>query len=317
MTAATPRARRPGKQFLTFAALAVAAFAVSGNVARPAVADDAARVTARAFFARDDVPDSLRGKSRQLRARFVLREDRDGIAVVERLFGREAAATPGVYSLPDSTGTSIFSYIVMHPFAVKKGSLVGSYRVGYWPDERGRARNGSYLNPQGFIEVTEENQDAPVSANFRLKDFLAKNQTAVWPKYLVLSERLIDKLELILTELKRSGYEADHLTVMSGFRTPDHNRTVRSAGASSDSRHQYGDAADIIVDSDRNGRMDDLNRDGRLNSRDIALLVGAVERVEALNADLVGGLGIYRPTARTSGYLHVDVRGDRIRWGSY
>jgi uncharacterized protein YcbK (DUF882 family) len=305
------------KHILWFAVLGVASFALSGVVARPVVADDRAAVTPRHAFAGDDIPDSLRGKSRQLKARFVTRADRDGVGIIEQLFGREAAAKPGVYTLADSLGQPLFSYVVMHPFEIKKGSLVGAYKVGYWPDERGKSRNAAYHTPSGFIEVTEANQDAAVSTHFRLRDFLTKNQSTVWPKYLVLSERLIDKLELIMTELKRSGYVAEHLTVMSGFRTPDHNRTVRSAGASADSRHQYGDAADIIVDSDENGRMDDLNRDGKLNSRDIALLVGAVERVEALNPDMVGGLGIYRPTKFTSGYIHVDVRGDRIRWGSY
>jgi hypothetical protein len=263
------------------------------------------------------VPDSLRGESRKLAARLVAPMDGEGLRLVEERFGLEAARTPGIYTMPDSTGRPGFSFIVLRDFGSKSGAQVGQYRVGFWPDERGRRRNDAYGNPTGFIEVTEENQDTYVSEHFRLRDFLTKNQREVWPKYLVLDERLVDKLELVITELRRSGYTADRLTVISGFRTPDHNRAVRASGASADSRHQFGDAADVIVDSDGNGKMDDLTKDGRVNARDIALFVGAVERVEAMHPDLVGGLGIYRPTTYTSGYLHIDVRGQRIRWGSY
>jgi hypothetical protein len=281
--------------------------------ARPVVASDDAAVTPRPPI--ESVPDSLRGTSRQLRARFISPTDGAGLQLVEERFGLAAARTPGVYAVPDSAGRPGFAYIVMRDFRAKTGARVGDYRVGYWPEERGRGRP-SYEMPTGFIEVTEDNQDTFVSANFRLRDFLTKNQEDVWPKYLVLDERLLDKLELVTTELRRSGYVSHRLAVLSGFRTPDHNRTVRSAGASGDSRHQYGDAADVIVDGNGDGRMDDLNRDGRVNARDLALFLGAVERVETLHPDLVGGLGTYRSTRTTSGYLHIDVRGTRVRWGT-
>jgi len=263
------------------------------------------------------VPDSLRGTSRRLTARFIAPNDGEGLRLVEERFGLEAARTPGVYTVPDSAGYPAFHYIVMRDFGSKVGARVGEYRVGFWPSERGRDRNDRYGNPIGFIEVTQENQDLYVSEQFRLRDFVTKNQADVWPKYLVLDERLLDKLELIRSELTRSGYGASRLAVISGFRTPDHNRNARSSGASADSRHQYGDAADVIVDTDGNGRMDDLNRDGRLTSRDLALFVEVVERVEKRHPELVGGLGIYRATRTTSGYLHIDSRGQRVRWGAY
>ncbi len=313
MTAVSSRARRPGKSLLPLSALAAASFVAAGSAVRPVAAGEGADVTPRRFFHLDDVPDSLLGRSKQLKVRFVSPDDAEGIAMVERFFGPAAAVAPGVYTLPDSVGVPVFSYVVMRPFAVKTGATVGTYRVGYWPGEAARRRIGV----EGFIEVTEENQDTPVSAHFRLRDFLTKNQPGVWPKYLVLNERLVDKLELVITELRRTGYRADRLPVISGFRTPDYNRTVRAAGAVADSRHQYGDAADVIVDSDGNGRMDDLNRDGRVNARDLALFAGAVERVEALHPSLVGGLGVYRSTGTASGFLHIDVRGERTRWGSY
>jgi uncharacterized protein YcbK (DUF882 family) len=81
----------------------------------------------------------------------------------------------------------------------------------------------AYAPPSGFIEVTPENQDLQVSTHFRLRNFLTKDQFGVWPKYLALDMRLIDKLELVLQELNAMGVRAENVAVMSGFRTPAYN----------------------------------------------------------------------------------------------
>src|SRR5256885_10207594 len=47
----------------------------------------------------------------------------------------------------------------------------------------------------GF-EVTQQNQNTKVSEHFKLKDFLPHDQGNVWPKYIVLDMKLIDKDEL-------------------------------------------------------------------------------------------------------------------------
>ncbi len=52
----------------------------------------------------------------------------------------------------------------------------------------------TYANPAGFIEVTRENKTVPVSEHFKLGDFLTKDQYDVWPKYLLLEPKLLDKL---------------------------------------------------------------------------------------------------------------------------
>ena len=78
-----------------------------------------------------------------------------------------------------------------------------------------RARG--YVTPSGFIEVTEANQDTWVSDHFRLRDFLTKGQGNVWPKYLVLETKLVDKLELVLAELEAMGYSSAGVRIMSGL----------------------------------------------------------------------------------------------------
>ena len=198
----------------------------------------------------------------------------------------------------------------MRDFADKLGDRIGAYRIGFWPGERGRSTSAAYDNPEGFIEVTRENMDTRVSEHFRLRDFLTHDQQDVWPKYLVLRAPLVDKLELVIAQLEARGTRVEHLSVMSGFRTPQYNATGgETGGRAALSRHMYGDAADVFVDNDGDGRMDDLNHDGRINYRDAQVILKAVEQVERAHDDLVGGVGVYRATRSHGPFAHVDVRG--------
>jgi hypothetical protein len=76
----------------------------------------------------------------------------------------------------------------------------------------------------------------------------------------------------------------------------------------------YGDAADIWIDGDRDGYIDDLNGDGIHDIRDAAILLRAVERVEQRYPELTGGAGLYESSDDHGPYVHVDVRGSRARW---
>jgi uncharacterized protein YcbK (DUF882 family) len=107
------------------------------------------------------------------------------------------------------------------------------------------------------------------------------------------------------------------MRVTSGFRSPQYNQRGVTRGRARDSRHQYGDAADIMVDNNGDNRLDDLNRDGRVNSKDMRILAEAVESVERQYPELVGGLGLYRANSARGPFIHVDVRGQRARWGRY
>lgn len=218
---------------------------------------------------------------------------------------RELAGTP----------TAGVALIVMKPFSAKVDGRIGSYRMGNWPNESGTPRSANYAPPKGFIEVTPENFGTRVSEHFTVGQFLTKDQSNVWPKYLVLDRRLLDKLELTIAELQRQGYSVKNFSIMSGFRTPQYNeRGVGAGGRSAVSRHQYGDASDVYPDDNQDGRMDDLNRDGRVDLKDAKILASAAEAVERNNPQLVGGIGIYPGTSSHGPFVHIDARGTRARW---
>jgi hypothetical protein len=77
----------------------------------------------------------------------------------------------------------------------------------------------------------------------------------------------------------------------------------------------YGDAMDIYIDNNNDGRMDDLNGDGRIDIGDARVLAAAADRVEKKYPSLIGGIGVYRPKGGAhSGFVHIDTRGFRARW---
>jgi uncharacterized protein YcbK (DUF882 family) len=169
--------------------------------------------------------------------------------------------------------------------------------IGTYNAERGEGSTP----PRGFVEVRLLDSELAVSTHFRLADFLTHDGQERWPRYLALDPRILDKVELVLGVLG-SREHVMPMRVSSGFRTPLHNKRVPRAA--SDSRHQYGDAADLAIDVDG---------DGRVTYLDVLAVARAVEIVERDHPELVGGLGLYGNRG-TSPYVHIDVRGVRKRW---
>jgi len=231
-----------------------------------------------------------------------------------------APRATGIWSLAIAIGNAIrpvadFSVITLKPASAKQGGRIGLYYIGNWPSARGRSVKARYDAPRGFIEVTQDEQDTELSDHFRLKDFLPHDQPNVWPKYIVVDMKLVDKLELILAELEKQSVNPAGVRVMSGFRTPQYNRRGGDPrGRATLSRHMYGDAADIFIDNNRDGRMDDLNHDGRININDARVVLAAANRVEAAHPSLIGGVGVYSGTSAHGPFTHIDTRGYPARW---
>ncbi len=217
-----------------------------------------------------------------------------------------APPAPGLYPIqvvaPDGSDSVTLQAFVVVPYDRVQGELLNGYRIGRYP------RNP----PAGFVEVTRENEDVLVSPHFRLKQFLCK-QPAGSRKYVVLNERLLVALEYVFERVNAAGYRATTFHVMSGYRTPAYNQAIGNVRYS---QHQWGAAADIFIDENGDGRMDDLNRDGRSDIRDAEVLYrlidAAAARAEGLG--LIGGIGKYAPTSTHGPFVHVDVRDRKARW---
>jgi len=193
---------------------------------------------------------------------------------------------------------------VLVPFEEKEGAMLRGYRIGTYLAERAR---GKTPPPTGFLEITPADVDIQITKHLRVGDFLNHDQMGVWPSYAAVNPKLLDKLELVIQEIARwHGNKAIadiEIDVHSGFRAPEHNKKIRRAAR--DSQHQYGDAADVAIDA---------NGDGKLTAIDSRMVGLAVEIVELKHPDLVGGLGIYTSGHASTNYVHIDVRGRRARW---
>jgi hypothetical protein len=197
---------------------------------------------------------------------------------------------------------------VMVPFEKRVRGMLNGYRIGtYLADKLTK-----HDHPDGFVEVGVQDLDLLVSRHLRLGDFITHDgQTEVWPKYVALNPRLLDKLELVFAKIGAGARLASSddgprdvaFDVHSGFRTPAHNAGVWNAV--SDSRHQYGDAIDLVIDA---------NGDGRITLIDQLLVSRAVDQVEREHPELVGGLGLYTSRNYNTPYVHIDARGTRMRW---
>lgn len=256
--------------------------------------------------------DSLMGRSRSVLVRLVQRDEVVEYPGLVARLGKDVLR-PGIRPLERTPSGAQFSFITLIPWDKKTGDRINGYSVGWWPAEH-RLMPTNYDNPIGFVEVTPENVNTQLSEHFRLRDFVTHDQVDTWPKYVVLREELLDKLELVLQTLESQGVPANHVVVLSGFRSPQYNERGMGEGMAFASRHQYGDAADVIIDANGDGRMDDLNRDGVVDFHDTDVINRAVERVEVRYPDLIGGLGLYHAIGPSGPFAHIDVRGKRARW---
>ncbi len=294
---------------------------------------DATDVRARFALRHGDVSSRLRIASTSVEPGATLElvaMDRDGAPLAIDVSGATGLAQTrrGVWTLraPREPGLRILrissaevqdeirlNVFVTVPRARVAHQALNGYAIGSYPSSA-IVQGARVEPPTGFIEVTRENLDVPVSPRFRLGQFLCK-QSGGFPKYVVLDERLPGKLEALLDALHAAGTPASTLTIMSGYRTPAYNRSI--GNETSFSRHLWGAAADVFVDeSPRDERMDDLDGNGIVDVRDSEKLFALAD---ALDRDppedwFVGGAGYYPPTDAHGPFVHVDVRSFAARW---
>lgn len=225
-----------------------------------------------------------------------------------------APAKPGLYPLllkhVETGERTRLHLFVGTPLSEGQEEIEG-YRIGPLPGGHSNYPE-MYLRPGLYFRVTPDNIDTQLSEHFTLRQFLCK-QESEFPKFVVVRESLLILLEGLIDAVNEAGYPVETFGIISGYRTPDYNRSI---GNVPNSRHVYGDALDFYVDRDGDGAMDDLNDDGDNNRLDVDLLYTIVDEFKQRpeNQRLFGGVGYYYKAVHHGGFVHVDTRGYRARW---
>lgn len=206
----------------------------------------------------------------------------------------------------------LLNVFVLTPFRNGDKYLNG-FRVGDYDRTPFRGLS-TYAVPRGLINLAHGPADLRVSPHFRLGQFVSKQQPGHRPAYLLVRPSMLLKLERLLEAANRKGWRADTFHIMSGFRTPFYNRAI--GNRTSSSRHLYGGAADIWIDGDGDGQMDDLNGDGRIDKDDARVLAALAESLARRGGPgwPPGGIGVYGANAAHGPFVHIDSRGYRARW---
>lgn len=220
-----------------------------------------------------------------------------------------------VWTAPDTPGTHLLTatdaagreyQVAIFVLAPLDGAeVLEGYRIGTYPADA----------PEGLIRLTEADMDVPVSPNFTIGQFICKQQPGHWPKFVLVTETMLTRVEVLLAEMQaRDMTSAPTFFVMSGFRTPFYNTAIGSARFS---RHMYGDAADIYPDVlGGDGVIDDLNGDGVITRADAELLYDLAEELYTADSTMpAGGIGAYSANAVHGPFVHIDGRGHAARWG--
>ncbi|MFW6390174.1 MAG: peptidase M15A, partial [Halanaerobiales bacterium] len=201
---------------------------------------------------------------------------------------------------------------VLHPYSEKENGYIDNFKIGDYP-EIPADKKDSYKKPKGFLKIEESMLDIKLTPHFKLEQFLT-NQSEELPHYVVIKESLLLKLEYLLAEFNKSGYAADTFGIVSIYRTPYFNKEI--GNNTNHSRHIYGDAADIYIDSSGDGQMDDLNNDGKVDINDANVMLDIAVKFDKSTkySELVGGVCSYKSNCSRGPFIHIDTRGSHVTW---
>lgn len=128
-----------------------------------------------------------------------------------------------------------------------------------------------------------------VSAHFTVREFACKDKSDL----VKIDSALVEKLEGLWSHFANQAYgKTCSITINSAYRTETYNKTV---GGATNSRHLYGEAADIVVSYPR-------VKGGKYVKVDPKVVY------EAASAIGFTGIGLYNT------FTHVDVRPGSARW---
>ncbi len=168
------------------------------------------------------------------------------------------------------------------------------------------AKYSEMLGAMHFYEIKKKDCYRKIVGDFRIKDFIAKDQffrnrtyTSSTPLYWGIQPEILHKLMELKIILEKRKLNWKGIKINSGHRTPHHNEAVKGA---SKSRHIVGEALDL--------KIGDVDNSGFYTEADKAIILEICEK--ELIKDK-GGIGLY-PGTRV---VHIDTRGYRARWNDY
>src|SRR5205085_11001550 len=91
---------------------------------------------------------------------------------------------------------------------------------------------------------------------------------------------------------------------------------ILAIGDTEFSMHQWGRAADIFLDKNHRGTMDDFNKDKVIDRQDAVALANVLEGMAKTPewSTVIRGIGIYGPTPAHPPFVHVDTRPWKASW---
>ena len=115
---------------------------------------------------------------------------------------------PGAYTvtIDHEGGESMrLNVLVLTPMAEMQGEFLHGYRIGAYPSKPLRD-NPIYLPPQGLFMLTAQNRNLQLTPHFTLGQFQCKQGGSSDPKFVLVRERLLLKLEYLLEVAQGEGF---------------------------------------------------------------------------------------------------------------
>ncbi len=167
------------------------------------------------------------------------------------------------------------------------------------------AKYKTILATKSYYLVNGEDRYRYLVGNFRVKDFMAKDQfyfhsllpgNSQETQYFLVDKLLLYALLDLQTALEKGGFDKKAFTINFAHRHPLLNVEV---GGASVSYHIRGQAIDLLIS--------DINKDGRITKEDKEIVLNLLETNIIKHK---GGIGRYP----WSMVVHFDVRGYKARW---
>ena len=204
--------------------------------------------------------------------------------------------------------------------------------------QRITANPRTFTPPEYWYRVDDDTRHLKISRSYTLGEFdlnRAYLPDWPWPGYIALDPNIVLKLEKLADTMRAGGETVTKFELIYGFRSPYYNLTALEEDGNATlkspwSLHMYGKAADIILDEDADGIIDDLNGDGEHTVEDARVIRNYVRQLDReysrTGSPLLGGNGLYYhhdfwQREPQTPYIHIDVRGfarengTPIEWG--